>query len=110
MQVGIDITRMRRFVHFFGEKGRSLASMVSLENGDTTLSLGDRGWEGRIILGALQSDTPSERPSDEWGLVFRRPGSTQPLLSALMTTRQSAAKPFAGIRLIRENGEEWEVR
>ena len=100
LQVGVDRSRKFKFLHFFGENNRILAALNSLENGDTTLYLGDRGWEGRVILGAIESDIPTNEPSDSWGLVFRN-RSTSPLFSVMIG---NVPTPSAQIRLVRANG------
>jgi hypothetical protein len=107
LEVGADTKSGGKFIHFLGENGRIVAALNSLRSGDTTLYLGDRQWQARVILGALESDVPTDEPSREWGLLFRRPGSNRSVFSVVMSTRGSSNKSSVGLQLLRSNGTEW---
>jgi hypothetical protein len=85
LSVGRD--QMSRRPNFFGKEHRNLVGLVSLPNGDSTLYLSDREWEGRVILGAYQiGDIPTNEPAGEWGLVLRG-NSLIPPYSVLISRR-----------------------
>jgi hypothetical protein len=108
LEIGVERKGRERFLHFFGQAGRSLASLNSLQTGDTTLYLGDR-LGTRVTLGALLSDVATDKPTGEWGLVFPKPRSTALLFDLRVHSSQELQRSSAGIQLIRQNGEEWSV-
>ena len=106
MELAID-RQGTRSIRLVRKGGRSVASLISLQNGDSTLYLGDGRREVGIILGAIQSDVITDKPAGEFGLILRKPGSTAPLFGAVVTSAQDPIKSKASIYLLRDNGEDW---
>lgn len=99
-----------RFVRFLGKHGRVLAALNSgPPNGEATLYLGDERWETRVILGALRSDViPTADGVEEWGLKFRKPGSSSgALIQMLVESASDPSRATATIRLVRPDGSVW---
>jgi hypothetical protein len=111
LEVGVDINRSTRFVHFFNDRGRVTAALNSSPpNGEATLYLGDGRWEGRTILGALRTDAPGSAAVDEWGIQLRQPGSRSSIFSVVAKQNQTGSGWTAGLRLMLPGGREWEAR
>jgi hypothetical protein len=108
LEVGVD-ERTAKFVRLFGKDGRTVAALNSLPpNGEATLYLGDDRWETRLILGALRTDTDRGGEAvNDWGLEFRRPGSSQSLFNVLLRSGGSPLEATAALRLIRSDGTVW---
>jgi len=68
----------RPFVRMYGKDGNKRI-VLELEGSDRpVLGMGDERWEGRVVLGYIQPDALS--PGwDQWGLLFRAPGSERPV-------------------------------
>jgi hypothetical protein len=64
------------------------------------LGMGDKGWEGRVMLGFIQPDSPS--PSwDQWGLIFRAPqGDTR--IAQIGTVRDARTGRISARLMLRQ--------
>lgn len=86
VQIGVHHQNPGRFLHFFGEDGEISAALNTHGNGDSTLVFADRTGT-RVILGAKDSDIPSlGQPAEAWGLIFRKPRSTESLVDININT------------------------
>jgi hypothetical protein len=59
-----------------------------------TLAMGDSGWEGRILLGAIEGDVPSSK--SDWALQFRGSGQV-PVLSSIGMIRNPNTELLSGV-------------
>jgi hypothetical protein len=111
LQLGLERSSTVRFLTFLGEKGQVLAALNSLPpNGETTLYLGDERFPARFILGAIQSDMPATTGVDNWGLVFRRLGSSESLFHVgVRYDSDPQRRSNAAIKLLRRDGTIWSV-
>ena len=111
LELGVEKSRSSRFLTFIGKDHRVLAALNSLPpNGETTLYLGDERWETRIILGALQTDMPATTGVNDWGLLFRRLGSTESLFNVhVQYDDDPRLRSKAAIKLLRRGGSTWGV-
>jgi hypothetical protein len=87
--VGMDWKEKREFVYLYESGGsRVTAALVSNPpHSAGTLSLGDKFWSGRFVLGALPSDIvgpPDNRDNEEWGLELRNGKEKRALVSILV--------------------------
>jgi len=91
------------FLNLAGKDGISRAILyVTEEQQKPALVLSDEKWEGRILLGFIQSDYPSPA-EDDWGLLFRAP-STGTLANIGVVKRDGK---LSGIATIRGSGKTW---
>jgi len=105
LEVGIDRARTAQFVRFIDAGGTILASLNSVPSGDSTLYLAEKRGGTRVILGALLPDMYRGLPTNDWGLVFRKPGSRQPLIQMVVGSTEKAADSTAGIYVYRPSGQ-----
>jgi hypothetical protein len=111
LELGVEKSRTVRFLRFIGKDHRVLAALNSLPpNGETTLYLGDERWGARFILGALETDIPATTGVNDWGLVFRRLGSTESLFNVhVQYDDDPRLRSKAAISLLRRDGTLWGV-
>jgi len=105
LEVGIDRARTTQFVRFIDAGGTILASLNAVPSGDSTLYLAEKRRGTRVILGALLPDMYLGLPANDWGLVFRKPGSRQSLIRMVVGSTEKAADSTAGIYVYRPNGQ-----
>jgi hypothetical protein len=107
LEVGISESHDSRYITLFGKNGRITAALNSVApDGGGTLYLGDDNWQARIMLGALRSDTPGREP-DDWGFLFRSPGSNQSLFSLVANHVPDTNRWITGMQMLRGDGTEW---
>lgn len=112
IEVGMGGDKPERFIHFFGRNGEVIAALNSVTPiGQTTLYMGDERWGSRVIFGSLPTDVASTSVNinDDWGLEFRKPGSSHPLMNILIKPDNAHQSYIAALRLIRSNGSIWGV-
>jgi len=106
LEVGVDRRDSMQFVRSLDGDGEILAALNTLSSGDSTLYLREKRAGTRVILGALHSDMPSlGLPTNDWGLVFRKPRSTQTLIRMVVGSTEKAAESTASIYVYRPNGQ-----
>lgn len=107
LEFGVDVSRSTRFLHYFGPDGRVLAALNSSPpNGETTLYLGDEGWETRMIAGAIRADIqPSTDPHRKVGNTNPRSRLPNPPVLGGVTT--GSARLSVGCRS-EARSSEWE--
>jgi hypothetical protein len=77
-----------RGLDLLGQDGRVRATLRLAYNDKGVLGFSDGKWEGRMLLGFLGTDTPSDS-DDDWGLVIH--GPEMGMLAYLATTGQGKA-------------------
>lgn len=77
----------RPFLELFGRDGKSRVAIELTVDDKPVLSLSDDRWQGRALLGFLEPDTRTPE-WDNWGLLFRLPGSDRPIASMSMLNMQ----------------------
>ena len=68
----------RPHVSMRGRSGELLVEIQVKESGMPLLGMGDKSWEGRVLLGSIESDSGPES-DDTWGLLFRPKRSSNPI-------------------------------
>jgi hypothetical protein len=75
VEVGVDRRDRFTFLRFVAPDGNPLVSLNAMRNGDSSLTLLDRRWGTRVVLGAMPSETASDKPTDDWGIFIKKPGA-----------------------------------
>jgi hypothetical protein len=114
VEVGVDLRDGSRFLVFRGEKGSVTAAISSKPpHSEATLALGDDSWEGKVVLGAFQSDTPGMPQADDWGLRLWRTGELHPAFDLLVEQKSVAEQRGRQLRtsmsIPRSDGTYWSV-
>ncbi len=110
VEIGTQPDENTRYLTFYGQDyARVLASLSSGPDGRSTLTLGDEGWENRVILGALSEDMVG-RPLDGFGLLL--PNFEHPIGPPMFSVEvlESEGKMDALMRLMQSDGTYWTVR
>lgn len=92
------------FLNMAGADGK-VRLTLRLESGEKPLlGMGDETWEGRVLLGFVGQDTKSA--GDDWGLLFRAPGSVADLAS-IGVVSDSAGRRSGTIAVRGSTGRRW---
>lgn len=91
------------FLDMEGPDGRPHMTLRLDARGRPLLGMGDESWEGRVLLGFVAPDTPSK--SDDWGLLFRAPGSGT--LASIGVVSDSTGARSGGLFVRTGTGEVW---
>ncbi len=68
------------------------------------LAMSDNKWEGRVMLGFIQSDVPSTS-DDDWGLVFRAPQGNTAIADLVMIRDALSGRISGKLALLDKNGK-----
>lgn len=80
-----DVSPAMRLI---GSDGIVRSTLELTPNQSPILGMGDQGWEGRIVLGAIEGHGASDQK--DWALQFRAPGQV-PILATIGMLRTSRA-------------------
>lgn len=95
------------FLNMAGRDGKVCLTLHLGRADKPLLGMGDENWEGRVLLGFIEHDVPS-RHGDDWGLLFRAPGSL-PDLASIGTTSNSAGVRSGRLSVRSSTGKRWSV-
>jgi len=99
VEVGVDLRDGSRFLVFRGEQGSATVAISSKPpHSEATLELGDDSWEGKVVLGAFQSDTPGTPEADDWGLRLWRTGELYPAFDLLVPRKNMGGQKGRQLR------------
>ena len=83
------------FLDLVGKDGKSRLILQLFGDDRPLLAMSDGHYEGRIMLGFIQPDTPT--PTDDWGLFFRTPQEGGPNLVRIGMFRRDLHGRASGI-------------
>ncbi len=69
-----------------------------------TLAMSDNKWEGRVMLGFIPSDVPSNS-DDDWGLIFRGPQGNSAIADLGMIRDALSGRISGTLALLDKNGK-----
>lgn len=94
------------FLIMHGSDGKVRAALQLGWQQRPVLSMSDGKYEGRVLLGSIAADSPSDE-DDDWGLVFRGSNSLVPYASIGMTREPKKERPFGLLSVHNREGRTW---
>lgn len=107
--LGHDNRSKARYLLYYG-KGQAITTGLNSVgvDGASTLYLGDQGTAGRLVAGALLTDT-EQGPGEEsdWGLTIRSPLRNEPVFRVMAPAARPPSAASASMFLLQRGGGEW---
>ena len=95
------------FLDMAGRDGKVRLTLRLGARDKPLLGMSDEKWEGRVLLGFIEHDVASPR-SDDWGLLFRAPGSFSGLASIGVTSNPAGMRSGL-LSVLSRTGKRWSV-
>ncbi|MBI3684003.1 MAG: hypothetical protein HY235_26830 [Acidobacteria bacterium] len=96
------------FLTMYGQDGK-IRVTIQLGNRDKpVIGMGDEDWEGHVLLGSLEHDVRSEQAAEDWGLLFRGPGTVHDIAGIGMTSKPKGIS-VGRLSIRSSTGKRWSV-